>query len=220
MLKKNLPLTLAAILLSLNLSGCGTFDMPSQVTDEKIELVRTISDESYVTSELTSEKLAAIAKDYRMNGEGPMSVAVTYDSASTTNTEANATHELARISNTLRAYSVKNVAKEILPAPTTWSVSRTIITYNRLSASMDENCGFNPGFENREEAGSTELHQDYKYGCTIYTLFAEQLANPEDLKGRAGFEEANDGRRLENVVEGRGYYGASPFGILEGESTQ
>jgi len=81
MLKKNLPLTLAAILLSLNLSGCGTFDMPSQVTDEKIELVRTISDESYVTSELTSEKLAAIAKDYRMNGEGPMSVAVTYDSA-------------------------------------------------------------------------------------------------------------------------------------------
>jgi len=220
MLKKNLPLKLAVLLISLTASGCGTFDMPSQVTNEKIELVRTISDESYITSELTSEKLAAIAADYRTNGEGPMSVAVTFDSASTTNTEAQATHELARISNTLRAYSVKNVSKEILPAPSTWSVSKTIITYNRLSADMDENCGFMPGFENREEAGTTELHKEYKYGCTIDTLFAEQLANPEDLKGKAGFEEANDGRRLENVVEGRGYYGASPFGILEGESTQ
>ena len=59
----------------------------------------------------------------------------------------------------------------------------------------------------------------YLYGCSVESMIAKQVSRPGDLLGRPGHETYADGRRQENVVGTRGYYGNESFPKLEGEQS-
>ncbi|MGE4313693.1 MAG: CpaD family pilus assembly lipoprotein [Pseudobdellovibrionaceae bacterium] len=214
-----LPRTLlSALVVGVSLTAC-SFDMPSHMTQERMDIVQSPTQQKYVTGDLTQPMLQDIAAEARHRGASSMDVTVTYDPASKTNTKAKAEYEANRIADTLEKQGVRSVNVATLPVTDSWNVSNTLITYMQVDASMSDNCGKMPGYDDAYDAGDTEKHQAYEYGCTIHDVFAQQLADPSDLMGKDGFDTPEDGRRAENVVSGRGYYGNQRLKPLKGETT-
>lgn len=200
-------------------SAC-SFDMPSHMTQEKMEVVQSPTQEKFVTSDMTRDVAEDLAAEARHRGGSDMNVTVTYDPSSKSNTKAKAEYEADRIATMLEKEGVRAVTTSTLPVGDSWNVSHTLVTYMQTDASMSDNCGKMPGYENAYDAGDTSKHQAYEYGCTINDVFAQQLADPSDLMGKDGFDTPEDGRRAENVVWGRGYYGYEKNKPLKGETTQ
>ena len=76
-----------------------------------------------------------------------------------------------------------------------------------------------PGFASKADVGDTKKHHQYDYGCTVEAMVAKQVAHPQDLLGQEDETTTDPGRRAENVIQGRGYYGFDPFPDLGGESS-
>ncbi len=161
---------LPLILLSMVLAAC-SFDSSTKLTPEKLQLVQTVDQDVYATNNLTGDVLQSIAGMHLENGGGEMAVTVSYDPQSSTNTKSKAEVAGKRIVDTLHAEGIKNVAYSTLPVGSPPEYSVTTIRYVQYDARGPENCDFIPGYQNRSDAGSTEIHQDYDYGCTVETLF-------------------------------------------------
>jgi pilus assembly protein CpaD len=128
-----------------------------------------------------------------------------------------ATLEAARLAKELGDNGVKSISTKVLPVSDSWNVSHTLVSYKTLSASAPSDCGRMPGFDSAADVGNFDKHDDYDYGCTLEAMIAKQIADPSDLLGVEDQTETDSGRRVENVLSGRGYYGAEQFPRLEGE---
>lgn len=208
--------TLPVIVLSMTLAAC-SFDSPTKLTDKKLQLVQTVDQNIFATDNLTKDVLQSIAGMHLESGGGEMAVTVSYDPQSSANTKSKAEVSAKRIVDTLQVEGVKDIAYSTLPVSAPPEYSVTTIRYVQYDARGPENCDFIPGYKNRSDAGSTEIHQDYDYGCTVETLFAKQLANPSDLAGKDGFDTKINGRKAANAIYGTGYYEAGPSPELSGE---
>lgn len=208
---------LPLILLSMVLAAC-SFDSPTKLTPEKLQLVQTVDQDVYATNNLTSDVLKSIALMHLENDGGEMAVTVSYDAQSSVNTKSKAELAGKKIVETLRAEGVKDIAYSTLPVGSPPEYSVTTIRYVHYDARGPEDCDFIPGYKDRSDAGSTEIHQDYDYGCTIETLFARQVANPSDLAGKDGFDTKINGRKAANAIFGTGYYEPGPSPDLTGEN--
>jgi|GEM_PF-2143400 len=193
--------------------GACSMDTRSAVisTQERVELQRTSKTLRVPVADLDDAALWGIADGYRRAGEGGVFVTVTYDPKSRTNTAMKASGEAGRVTEFLRKKAGASVESNIMPVVQSGQVSELLITYDSYSAYAPQNCKTMGGLEGTE----THADEDYRYGCTIESNLARQIANPKDLKGQAGLG-ATSGRRLSNIVEG--YKTGEPNAALNGES--
>ena len=205
-------------LLILSCSAC-SFDVSSQIDTSRVEVVEGKESERFETSSLDSETIRGLANSYVDSGAGEVELTVTYDPKSKKNTAMKATLEASRIAGLLVENGVPEVKTKVLPVSDSWNLSHTFVSYKTLSAEAPSDCGRMPGFEAADDVGDTKKHMDYGYGCTVESMLARQIAHPQDLLGQEDKTKTDSGRRAENVVSGRGYYGFDQFPELGGESS-
>ncbi|MBL4589996.1 MAG: hypothetical protein JKY11_07965 [Alphaproteobacteria bacterium] len=210
--------TLVMATMVLSCAACA-FDVPSQLESSRIEIVEGLSSQSYDTKSLDQNTIKKIAQDYSSSGHGVLELTVTYDPKSKSNTAMKATLEAGRIAQLMTDQGVSAVSTKVLPIADSWKISHALVSYTTLSAEAPSVCDRLPGFESHADVGDVSLHKEYGYGCTIEAMIAEQIAHPEDLLGQSDKTRTESGRRAENVVEGRGYYGYSQSPTLGGESS-
>jgi type IV pilus biogenesis protein CpaD/CtpE len=204
-MRKTIRSASAALLLgviALPLSSCGDLskqtrlDVPEFTARHRPTLHEASFSREAPTEELDFDAVHAIGGQYGRTGEGPVSVSVTYDPKSRTNTASHATSEAARIAVTLHKSGVADVKTEVLPAAAKGGKSTTLISFRTLGVEAAEDC-YMMGGVGRKPTG---VDRDYPIGCTTETLMARQTAHPRDLQGKAGLDDGS-GRRQYLVVE-------------------
>jgi type IV pilus biogenesis protein CpaD/CtpE len=148
------------------------------------------------TAKMDSDTLRAVAETYHKFGEGPLSLSVSYDPKSRTNTASHATMEAARMAGVLRKSGVDILKTGIQPAAAKGSPSMTVIAFNAVTAQMPANCDYMGGLEGKQ----TDASPDYHLGCTVEMEMTRQIANPKDMRGRDGLD-AGSARRQAYVVD-------------------
>jgi len=73
-----------------------------------------------------------------------------------------------------------------------------LVSYDMAQATAPFGCETMTGLY-RE--GTTRFLGDYKFGCSIDTMMANQIAHPSDLQGNAGLDNDASGRRQALVIE-------------------
>jgi type IV pilus biogenesis protein CpaD/CtpE len=189
------------------LAGC-TQSTPSMLNTSKVELTQETVVEQIPLNEITDSRLAVLADYHRQFGTGPLDIAMTYDPKSKEFTAMNASHRLKHVKTVLGYKGVKNIQAQTV-AVTDGSPS-LIVSYDMSRAQAPSDCAPMPGLENNETG---RFIGDYKFGCGVETMFAQQIARPADLKGNAVMDQ-RDARREAIVVDG--YSAAVPREPLVG----
>ncbi len=206
----------------VTLSACDKMaESPTWVSDAKVEVHDDVFQDTFKTSDLNKNMLRAIGDRYYRYGNGPMNIVVAYDPSSKTANATAAESEKMRITRELRTFGVRDPNVSVASQQGIGNQLTATFTFPALVAQAPESCGQNmmPGFDK-----SIDLPNDatnplgYGFGCSVEAMMAQQVARPGDLLGRPGFETYADGRRQENVIERRGYYGGESYDLLEGET--
>lgn len=164
------------------------------------------------TAALGDGQLSQIARNYQGQGDTPLSLTVTYDPHSKTNTAKKATQEMTRLKEGLRKRNVTGVEADIMPVQSSGDVSKTLISFDTVKARAPAGCDtarLDRSFTDWEKMG-----EDYRIGCHSETYFAKQVARPKDLQGNDVMDTA-DGRVNANTVEL--YKSGAPYKDLGGE---
>lgn len=211
---------MVAFSVVLLLAGCSV-ESKTWVNENRVEVRDEHFTDTFETSQIDDGTLHAIGVYYYRYGNGEMNVVVTYDPQSKTNTQGKAAAALSYIEEGLAKAGVSRVHTTLSAARGSGDVSTTLISFPALTASAPEGCGMMPGYENPTGEIQNEAGEDpkYRFGCSVESLLAKQVARPSDLLGKQGFETNSDGRRQERVISTRGYYGDKPNANLDGESS-
>lgn len=180
---------------------------------EKLTLRETDYSAEFGTAKLDRADLHAIAERYVHYGEGPLSLTVTYDPKSHTNSASHAATEAGRIATLLRNYGVPEVKTDIIPAAGKDGKSTAIVAYTGVVAQAPEDCQAMGGVDGHQ----TDTNPYYRFGCTMDMQLAKEIARPQDLQGRTGLDTAS-GRRQYMVIEP--YKEGKPNPPLAGEHVQ
>ena len=185
--------------LSFAISGCSK-DLyePPTIKESSVQVKEESFIQDVAMSEVNEEFIAALARHHSKYGGSTMDLLVTYDPRSYRNTAMNATNSAADIATSLRDYGVTDVNASVMPIKSQGDEARLLVTYDAYSARAPEDCDYEmPGM------GNSPLEEDrkYKYGCTIDTLLAKQIARPGDLLGRGQQDNTTDGRTSTNIVD-------------------
>lgn len=178
-----------------SLAAC-SMSAPTFMSRKKIEVVEDVRHLNMETARLDKAALSDIAGEYLDHGDGPVHVTVTYDPAVRGNTAMMATDNAARISSSLRRLNVGDVEAEILPVHGQ-AASTTLISYTNYTARAPGGCANFDTLDDNDPGN----YRDYELGCSTETYIARQVARPQDLLGREGNENLEDGRKWGNVVE-------------------
>jgi type IV pilus biogenesis protein CpaD/CtpE len=202
----------------LLLSACSV-QSETWVSPSRVEIHDEQFTDSFDTAQIHDGVVHAIADYYHRFGNGPLNMIVSYDPLSRVNTEKLAQRELARLEKALSREGVKDIKAMVNPMRGSGDISTTLVSFSALAAHAPSDCGMMPGYSNAAEdiPNDTSIEPPYRYGCTVETLLARQVARPSDLMGKPGFGTKSDGRRAERVLSTRGYYGKDSFPDLSGE---
>lgn len=219
MVFRMLALSFAAMTL---LSGCDSMvDTPTWVNQARLEVHDDVFTDTFETAKLDQNMLRAIGNTYYRYGNGPMTLTMLYDPQSRSNTLSNAQRQGRKLATALKVHGVRDATVTTEAVPQLGHVPQTSITFPALTAKAPESCKtMMPGY-----GGDVQVPENgndvppYLYGCSVESMIAKQVSRPGDLLGRPGHETYADGRRQENVVGTRGYYGNESFPKLEGEQS-
>lgn len=212
-------LTLSALTM---LSGCTSLveSDPWIMNQGRAQIQEDQFTDTFETRKLNAVTFHAIGDYYDRFGNGPMNVVVSYDPQSKINTKSDAQMALMDIQNGLAKKGVQDINVALSEMRGSGDVSTTLVSFQALTASAPKGCGMMPGYEDpsADIPNDTNVDPTYRYGCTVETLLAKQIAKPSDLMGKQGFETDSDGRRAERVISGRGYYSDKENAELKGEN--
>jgi type IV pilus biogenesis protein CpaD/CtpE len=194
---KLLSLSSAVMVLSAGamLGGC-TLDAPTKLSQERIQVEHERFAEDHEIASFSQAQVVGLAQHYDKHGEGPMELTVTYDPQSSTATAKRATDDAARLVSALRKEGVFDVEANILPVKNS-GVSKVMVAYDGYNALAPKDCQLMAGLNDR----NIDADEEFKLGCSIDTLFAQQIERPNDLKGKGWSEGYSDGRRASNLTE-------------------
>jgi type IV pilus biogenesis protein CpaD/CtpE len=217
MITKN-PVVLALMSVLL-LSGCSV-ESETWVNSDRVEVHDDQFTDTFDTAKMDDGTFHAIGDYFSRYGNGEMNVVVSFDPQSKTNTESKAQAAMASIQSGLSRNGISRVHSALSPMRGSGDISTTLISFPALTAAAPSGCGMMPGYENTatDIQGDSGAPPKYKFGCSVESLLAKQVARPSDLLGKQGFETNADGRRQERVLSTRGYYGDKSNTPLEGES--
>lgn len=197
--------------MALPVMASCAMDKDTYMNKKRVELVKSEHSRTMAMTDLDDKSLRGLVDHYQHYGEGPIEVYVTYDPESRTNTAMQATNEVARISKALRASGARELDVGVMPVAGQGADSQVLVNYRTVTARPPEGCDAMGGVDGKQ----TEADFNYKYGCTIETQVARQIARPRDLNGRAGLDAAS-ARRQSNIIEP--YKAAEPSEELQGET--
>ena len=189
------------------LSAC-TQTTPSMMNTSPIEMARETVVEQIPVSQINKGVIENLAKHYAENANGPLDLTMTYEPKSRSYTAMKALHQLGHIKKDFKAMGVTNVTTQTLAVPQ--GKASLMVSYDIVTARGPSDCDVMPGLEHNETG---RFIGDYKFGCSVETATARQIADPADLEGNAGLA-VRDARRESIVVEG--YSSAEPRPPLEG----
>ena len=205
---KNISCTLALLLATTMMGACARQNTPSMMNTSKPQLVSGTELMQVPVDKVTDGYLYKVASDYDRYGADTLSLSVAYDPASKSYNAMKAFSDLADIKARLKKMGVRSVAGDTFKsegmAPT------LMISYDSVHAQAPAGCRNMPGFDD----GLTQGHiTDYRFGCSIDTMIAQQIYRPSDLQGNTA-SDPGDGRRAANNVE---YYRQVDAEEAEGE---
>lgn len=208
MTQKLKSLLLAAAACSA-LAGCDSIvDSPSWTNQARVEVHDDQFHDSFNVAEIDDNIVRAIGTSYYRYGNGPMTLTMVYDQKSGSETRASAKREAQKLINSLRVHGVQDVTVAESAVANMGPGLQVDVSFPALIAKAPEACkSMMPGYGTQTSVpdNATDV-PDYKYGCSVESMLAQQVARPGDLLGRPGHETYADGRRQEVVVNRRGYY--------------
>lgn len=178
------------------LAGCD-ITMPSQVETGQIRVTEQQTTEALPAAYVDTGAVTRIANDYKRNGQGPISVLVSY----VDDTPAGQAHHQA--GQYKRAFAAQGVTvrTDIAAVPKTTPL-RAIVSYQAMAALPPEGCNRMAGYQGAE--GLYEM-KDYGIGCETKTAISRMIATPDDLLGKesgAGTESRRAGNTTEKYKNG------------------
>ncbi len=194
------------------LSACDMYTQGT-VNSSRLQVREEMFSDEIPTAQITKSYAVSLAQQYKRAGGGPVGLRVTYDPLSKTSTAMKAGEQAARIAGLLRAEGIRDVAAGIIPVREQGAESLALISFSSYSAEAPPDCATMPGYADT----NIDHNPDYRLGCTVETLFARQVAHPQDLTGDNTISPGTDGRRAANIVDV--YRRGEPNKPLKGESS-
>lgn len=160
-----------------------------------------VKQEQYVEKKslpsVDADYVRALGKHYNRYGDGPVDLTVAYDPKSRQNTAMYASNAMAQLVRDFRKNGIADVEARITPVNGLGDEAQVLVSFESYSAHAPKDCGKMAGYDDT----TLDVDPEYRYGCTIETVFAKQIARPKDLKGQEQTDELTDGRRSSNVIE-------------------
>lgn len=179
---------------ALLLSACDV-TTPSMVHTGEIQVKDVMKTATVDPAQINFESVEIIAKDYAMNGEGPMRLVIPYQPGNPLEKVA-AEAEGARYQRAFAAKGVKDF--RISYTATVGPKAMAVISYMALAAEPPRNCHHIPGYYGADAMKDVAGKRDI--GCEIKSAQAHMIARPADLLGMPGVPQ-DDSRRQGAVVE-------------------
>lgn len=176
----------------LFLSACSKSDLtyePSFNTAERIRVLEKIEQTRISTKMLYGGTLSVLSEYYKTHGDGVLDLTVSYDPKDHTKGAAWAAREAGSLKASLSDLGVKQVQTRILPVQN--SPSTTFVRFASVHLLPPKDCDgeITPGLYTGQEHG-----REYKIGCGMKTLFAQQVSRKADLKGVSRLDPSGSAR--------------------------
>jgi type IV pilus biogenesis protein CpaD/CtpE len=178
----------------VGLSACA-MDSPTTFNQKRAIVTEQVYLQEFREGELTPQTINEIARKYDKHGDGPTQVTVTYNPNDKNGARA-AMSQASQIAAAFEKAAMRDVHTDILPVHKI-AHSTTLVRFNSFTASRPQNC---PQTMAEIDDSSHWNYKDYNLGCSVESHLAAQVANPKDLTGRSGMDDA-PARRLVNVIE-------------------
>lgn len=177
------------------LSACAQ-NTKSMMNTSRVEVKKQTMMDQVPVSQINDVILSSLASDYKKLGSGPLELTMVFDPKSKTFTAMSALKKLKEVKYKLTRKGVKTVVTETLAVDK--AQPSMMISFDSVSAQAPSDCILMPGLSDSE---TTRSIGEYKFGCSIETMLAKQIAKPADLEGVEGLDNASGGRREANIVE-------------------
>lgn len=180
----------------MTLGACARQSTPSMMNTSLPRIAEQTSMRQVPVGKISDGYLAQLADDYGRYGSGALTLALAYDPASKTYGALDAFNDLASVKERLRKAGLTDVRAETVKTegggePTLF------ISYDSQTALAPAGCRNMPGFDDGLTTGEIG---NYKFGCSVDSMIAQQIYRPADLRGNAG-NDPIDGRKAANVTE-------------------
>lgn len=185
------------LLCTFMLGACALQHTPSTMNDARVELAHESVVEQIPMSNVNENVLDALANQYDKKANGPLDLTLTYDPESIDYTAMAALHDLKDIKMALQKKGVTDIVTQTLAVPD--GKPSLMVTYDMLRAQAPSSCDKMPGLDTNKTG---RFIDGYEFGCSVETVFAQQIARPSDLQGNAGMSE-RAARREAVIVEGQ-----------------
>lgn len=176
------------------LTACGHQSTPSMMSTNKPQLVQDTAMMQVPVKNVSDGYLSSLADSYTRFGSDTMHLSLVYDPTSKTYTAMKAFNDLSDFKARLKKRGVRNVTAETLQAS---GEPLLMISYDQTHATAPQGC---QTLDTARNNTTTRFIGEYKFGCTIDTMVANQIYRPSDLRGNAEFD-PGDGRRAANSTE-------------------
>jgi type IV pilus biogenesis protein CpaD/CtpE len=186
--------TLILASAAIGLSACA-MHAPTKVTQNRIQVEQEKFVEDMDIRDVDAEYIRALGTHYSKHAQGPLYLSVAFDKDHSNAPKVSKT--AAKLATMLRDEGVYDVQSNILPVAKLGLYERVIVSYTAYNALAPKDCSLMAGLDNSE----VEADPEYKLGCSVETLFSQQIARPKDLAGGYEGEAINDGRRSANIVD-------------------
>ncbi len=180
---------------SVMLGACSRQSTPSMMNTSQPRVVEQTSMQQVPVKKISDGYLAQLADDYGRYGSGGVTLALAYDPASKAYGAMDAFNDLASVKERLRKAGLTNVRAETVK--TEGSEPTLFISYDSQTALAPAGCRNMPGFDDGLTTGEIG---NYKFGCSVDSMIAQQIYRPSDLRGNAAHDPI-DGRKARNVSE-------------------
>lgn len=192
----------------LFVAACAPQSTPSMVNTARPQVLPQTTMEQMLVEKVNDNYLYKVSTEYDRYGSDTLQLALAYDPASKTYSAMKAFSDLAEIKTRLKKFGVRSITAETVKVE--GSAPTLMVSYDGLVARAPEGCRTMPGFE---DGLTTREIGNYKFGCSVDTMLANQIYRPADLLGN-GASDPGDGRRASNNVE---YYRQIEPDEAEGE---
>lgn len=195
------PKQLAFSLLGcVALSAC-TQTTPSAMNLSPVELAAETAIEQIPADQANDAFITVLAEEVHRFGTGPLTLAMIYDPKSRDYTARSAVKELQAMEVKLKRKGIRNIRTETVA--TEGADPILMVSYDRVQAQAPSDCATMPGLNDNNTTrflDGEDKDTQYRFGCGIETMIAQQIYRPADLQGREGIDDG-DGRRAANIIE-------------------
>lgn len=187
--------------MSLFCAGCSSIaesvlDTPSNISQDRVELHSGLWTQTLPAGDLNDTSITTISGEYLRYGASPLVLDLAYPKGGKTESSF-AYQQVTSLANRFRDQGLENVSIRLSPVdPDSPAAGAVTIAYAVQTAHAPLSCGTMAGLDGR----APKEDPNYKFGCSIETMLARQIARPADLSGRTGLPGEGDAERQANVT--------------------